>query len=140
MKQPPTRPAYKRLTQTQEALIVNLSRDGFTQTQIAQQIGCSQPAVSDVLRAFEDTRDLARLKLRNAAQRLAERVIINADVDQSLEVLDRLEVAPKRQIDSSRDRVTILIGMPNHPAGPNPFDVSPQPFAIDAPPQGAVSE
>jgi hypothetical protein len=43
-------------------------------------------------------------------------------VDQALEVLDRLDVLPKRRTESGGHAVNIIIGMPGHPAGPDPFD------------------
>ena len=63
-----------------------------------------------------------------------ERVLRDSDVNQALEVLDRTEALPRRQVDSGAGtRVNILIGMPGRPAGPDPFEI------IDVP-RGPVAE
>lgn len=123
---------YSRLSYTEIGLALKLREDGLTQTQIAQRLGCSQPTISTLLSELSDTRQIARLKLNNGAVKLAERVLAQADVDQSLEVLDRLEVATKRQADSGRgNQVNIVIGMPGQAAGPDPvIAISPAPSPL----------
>lgn len=128
-------PDYSRLSRADEALILKLAEDGRTQTEIAQLIGCSQPTVSDILRDFGDTRILARKRTHNRALDVANAAIEGSIIaandgkpEAALELLDRLEVAPKRQVDSGKGtQVLIQIGMPGQPAGPDPvIDV---PFA-----------
>ncbi len=112
---------YSRLTPADVALILKLADDGRTQTYIAQQIGCHQSSVSDVLATFTDTREAAKRLAHNAAEKLTKRVIDDANVDQSLEVLDRIGVIEKRQMDGGRGgSVNIVIGLPGAPAGPDP--------------------
>lgn len=89
-------PDYSRLDYDEIALLLRLRDAGKTQTEIAQVLGCSQPTVSTVLKEFTDTRELAKLTLNSNAKRLTDRVIEQADVDQSLELLDRIGVAEKR--------------------------------------------
>ena len=62
-------PNYSRLSRQDEALILKLSDDGKTQTDIAQLIGCSQSTVSVVLNEFLDTRSLASKKANNLSLR-----------------------------------------------------------------------
>ena len=113
----------KHLTYPEIGLAIKLRDEGLTQEQIAQRLDRDQTTISDVLLNFTDTRPIAQLKLRNSAVRFAERVIQRADVDQSLEMLDRLEVVPRRQVDHSKaNQVNIVIGMPGKPVGP---DLSP---------------
>jgi predicted transcriptional regulator len=90
-------PEYERLTPAKIALILRLAQEDQTQTAIAQIVGCTQPTVSRCLKEFADTRELAKLKAHNAAERLTKRVLDEADVDQSLEVLDRIGVLEKRE-------------------------------------------
>lgn len=118
----------KHLTYPEIGLLLKLRDEGLTQEQIAKRLDRDQTTVSDVLLSFADTRPLAQLKLRNSAVRFAETVIKDADVEESLEVLDRLEVLTKRQQVDTSSRVNIFIGTPEQP-----LDLSPTTFAIDAP-------
>lgn len=122
----PTRRIADRsqLSRAEDALILKLSADGKTQTEIAQLVGCNQSSVSRVLSRFLDTREVAKRILHNGAQALAERIVKDADVDQSLEVLDRLEVAPKREQGGNRMGLQINIGMPGLAAGADPLITS----------------
>ena len=110
-----------KLTHGEIILALRLHQDGLTQTEIAHRLACHRSTICRLLADYADTRELAKHKMQHGALKLAERVIAEADVEQSLEVLDRLEVAPKRQTDTSRSGVQILIGMPGSPAGPDPL-------------------
>ena len=114
-------PDYSRLSYTETGLVLKLSLEGLTQTQIAQRLDCSQSTVSDVLRAYQDTRELATAKLRNGSLKLAERVLSDADVDQSIDVLERIQVLEPKQSQSGTAGVQILIGMPAAAAGLDPI-------------------
>lgn len=114
-------PDYSRLTRAEVASILSLSRAGKTQVEIAQALGCNHSTVSRWLADLEDTTELAKHKLRSAAVDFVDRVVKDADVEQSLEVLDRIGVAEKRQTQSGNAQVQILIGMPGSPAGPDPL-------------------
>ncbi len=109
---------YSRLTQAEESLCLHLANDGLTQTAIAQRLGCHPSSVSRTLAAFTDTRELAKRRLQGSADRLVRRVISKATVEESLEVLDRIDVAPKRQ-SGAGSSVNILIGMPGQAIGPD---------------------
>ena len=112
---------YSRLTHADTALILKLADDGRTQPEIAQLIGCHKSTVSRTLAEFADTRVTARRLLHRHAQTFTERVIADADVDQALEVLDRIGVAERRRDTTGTDtRVSIVIGMPQHTIGPDP--------------------
>ncbi len=111
-------PDFSRLTLAEESLILQLANEGKSQTAIAQVLGCSQPTVSRVIHAFTDTREHAKRILHNGAAKLATKVVDASDVDQALEVLDRLDVAPKR-VAAAGAGVNILIGMPGQAIGPD---------------------
>ena len=68
--------------------------------------------MSRCLQSFTDTRQLAKLTLYNGAQALSERVIKEANVEESLEVLDRLGVAEKRQVERGNSQVQVIVAMP----------------------------
>lgn len=120
---PPQKPIrdLSRLTRAEISALLKLHEAGKTQVEIAQALGCSQPTVSYWLNEYGDTRSEAVYTLRNGAQKLAERIVKQADVTESIDVLERLEViAPKHQ-EASRGGVQIIIGMPGSPAGPDPL-------------------
>ncbi len=114
-------PDYSRLSYAETAFIVKLDRDGLTQPQIAQRLACSQSTVSRVLGEFQDTRELAKAKLHRGSLKLAERIVADADVDQSIDVLERIQVLEPKQSQSGAGGVQILIGMPGAGAGPDPI-------------------
>lgn len=103
-------PDPNRLSRHDEAMILKLAEDGRTQTEIAQLIGTTQPTVSRVLSAFGDTRSLAKRIAHNAAAKLTKRVIDDADVDQALEVLDRIGVMEKRDTSGKGQTINIVAG------------------------------
>ena len=90
-------PPEDKPNDVRDAKVLSLDKQGFTQTEIAQKLGVSQATISRILDRYVDTRELAKLRLHNSAASLAERVIQDADVEQSLEVLDRIDVVVKRQ-------------------------------------------
>lgn len=120
-------PDRSRLTRAEVGALLNLHKAGKTQVEIAQALGIDQSNVSRWLDKLVDTTELAKHTLRNSASTLAKRVVKNANVEESLEVLDRLEVLPKRQTEARAGGVNIVIGMPGQPAGPDPVvvDLSP---------------
>ena len=124
------KPDYSRLTRAEINSVFALHKAGRNQAQIAETLGCNISTVSRWLDTLHDTTDQAKATARNAAQKLTERVIRDADVDQSLEVLDRLDVLPRKERGAGAgSQVNIVIGMPNTPAGNDPFasaiDLSP---------------
>lgn len=125
-------PADGRASDIRAAKVLNLSKQGLTQTQIAQQLAISQATVSRILDRFVDTRDLAKLKLHNSAASLAERVVREADVEQSLEVLDRIDVVQKRSSGGSGYQgVQVIVMQPGQTSlQPPVIDLSPTPFAL----------
>jgi transposase-like protein len=69
------RPAYKRLTDDQRILILQLSKQGLTQAAIAQQLGCHQTTVSDWLSKCQDTTSVASTYLKGSALRMARNIV-----------------------------------------------------------------
>lgn len=126
---------HSHLTREEIALVRQMYRAGKTQVDIAQFLGCSQPTVSKWLEVVNDPLDDAKHILREGSPDLAKRILKDADVEESLEVLDRLGVAEKRNTDSNRaGTVQVIIGMPGSSAGPAPLiDLSPVPRSELAP-------
>lgn len=77
--------------------------------QIAQDFRRSTETVYRWLMPFRDSRQLAKKRLAGGALQLAERVVKHANASEALEVLDRLDVAPRRQVDTAGTQV--IVGM-----------------------------
>jgi predicted transcriptional regulator len=105
-------PNYSRLTRVELSALLKLHEAGKTQVEIAQALGCSQPTVSYWLNEFADTRTTAVNTLRAGAEKLAERIVKQADVEQALEVLDRLDVAPKKRDTHVGNAIQIVVNTP----------------------------
>ena len=113
----------KHLSYPEIGLALKLRDEGLTQVQIAQRLDRDKSSLCELLAQFVDTRPLATKYLQSRALSFAQKVSHDANVDESLEMLDRLEVVPRRQVDHSKaNQVNIVIGMPGKPVGP---DLSP---------------
>lgn len=113
-------------TTTNDAIAMQkCAQAGLTQTEIAKQFGVHQSTVSKALNRLESTIDEAGMYARSKAADLAEKAIRNCDVDQALEILDRLQVdgLTKREKASGAPSVAIVVGsgafygLPALPAG-----------------------
>ena len=91
------KPDYSRLSRAEINSLFALHKAGKSQTEIAQILGCAISTVHHWVHTLEDTTDLAKQKLRAGASDLVDRVLSQANVEESLEVLDRLDVAAKRR-------------------------------------------
>ena len=100
-----------RLSTSQQAEIIVLRGKSIGVREIARIVGCSHPTVIGYLRKYANTVDIAKATMKAGAQTLAERVIEKANVDQSLEVLDRLDALPKKRNDAGgAPAFNIMIG------------------------------
>lgn len=70
-----SKPDYTRLSQTDVGVLLKLHRDGLTQVQIAQRLGCSQKTVSKWLTDLTDSAETAKVYLRGKALQMAENVV-----------------------------------------------------------------
>lgn len=109
----------KSLSYEQLSMVIKLSVAGKTQVEIADIIGCTQPTISRVLSEFTDTTGIAKIRLKGAAELMAERVIqasgvaaSRGDASPALEVLDRIDALPKRQTGSKEGgtKVVVVVG------------------------------
>ena len=76
----PTKPpsgygGYKRLTDAERALILQLHDGGMTQDAIAQRIDRTQDTVFKVIHAFTDTTVTAKRYLRGQGLRMAQNIV-----------------------------------------------------------------
>lgn len=89
---------------------------------IAARLQRSANTVSAFLTSIRSTTALAQLHLRANALVLAERIVTHADIDQSLEVMDRLDVLNKKMKDAgaANTQFNIIVGMPGSPQAASP--------------------
>lgn len=73
----PRKPGDK-LRPLDEARILDLAEQGYTQERIAAEIGCHQSTVSQTIAEYDDSRGLARRLLNAKALDLAQRFIDEA--------------------------------------------------------------
>ena len=122
-------PKYTRVSREKEAAILKLAAIGKTQTEIADAVGVSQPTVSRTLSEFADSREHAKAILNKSAARLAERVAEQANVAESLDVLERIDVIRAKERDSgAHGGVQVVVMMPGQAQlEPPVIDLSPVP-------------
>lgn len=114
------KPAYTFLSPEEKAIIIELFHESVSRHRIADILNREVSTVSRFLARYQSTTTASRMYFEANADRLAHRVVKNANVDQSLEVLDRLDVLPKkdRREDTSGPRFNVVIGMPGAAATP----------------------
>lgn len=118
----------KHLNYAEIAAILRLSGIGKTQREIAEVIGVSQQSIQGVLSHFatEDTCISAKAHLRSKARVVAEAAVgaslkaaSHGDGSVALEILDRLDVAPRRLDKASPGtKVLVMVGQANPAALP----------------------
>lgn len=97
-------------TPTEIQLALNLREQGYSLAEVGKRLDRSAEGVRYILEKWEPTAKLAKATLHKGAVELAERVIKDATVGESLEVLDRLDVLPKR--DRGTDaRMQVVLGI-----------------------------
>lgn len=118
---------YSRLSRAELALILQFHDEGLTQVAIATKVGCSQATVSRTLQDFSSTTHLAKLRANNQALKVAEAAIKgsiqaahNGKPESALELLDRLDIAPKRRDEASSSQVTVIVQQANGIPGITP--------------------
>ena len=118
-----------KLTPEDMRAIVQMAIKGHTQLELAEKFKVHQSTISRVFMTFHDTRDLAKQRLQGAALQMAETALdaVTAagavgDANPALELLDRLDVAPKRlQVAPSGPKVMVVVGNPSPQALPAAF-------------------
>ena len=107
------------------ALILALKEKEASNREIAKALNIGSDTVARVLVEFADTRSTAKAYLKNKAEQIAHDAVkassIAADAgkaEASLELLDRLDVAPKRMETTDHNKTLIIVGSSNTNALP----------------------
>src|SRR5262245_55848606 len=82
----------ERLRAADEAKILEMHGQGYSQTDIASAVGCHQSTVSRTLAEYDDSRPLARRVLEAKAVEMARRLVTDAKPETILRVLAKLDV------------------------------------------------
>ncbi len=85
------------LTMDEKLQILEMYQEESDTTLIAQKFNRSPEAIRKFLWRYKDTSQIARQRIQGGAHDLAERIVEQANVDQALEVMDRLGVLEKKR-------------------------------------------
>lgn len=129
----PLRRRGSKLSLTDVGVALRLAEEGKSQATIAELLGVNQSNVSRALAAFTDTRTIAKSRLNQAADRVAKDALVasakaakRGDAAPALEILDRLDVAPRKHQDGSGGaKVMVVIGQPSVGALPPGLSLEP---------------
>lgn len=88
----------KALSMDEKLQILDMYNGGETDTHlIAQKFNRTPDAIRKFLWRYADTSKLATARIRGGAEQLADRIVEQANVDQALEVMDRLDILSKKR-------------------------------------------
>ncbi len=102
---------HRQTDATEQLAIRKCYASGMSQNEIAQQFNLAQSSISRILHKLESTVNDASEYARSKALALVEKAIANCDVDQALEMIDRLQIEglTKRE-KASTPAVAIVVG------------------------------
>lgn len=108
----------KSMTVEEKLAALEMGRLNWPVQIIAARLERSEKTIIAFLREYKPTLDLARAAFEAKAEKLAYRTINHADVDQSLEIMDRLGVLKKTQKDAggAQNNFQVIVGMPGNTA------------------------
>lgn len=108
---------------------------------VALKLKRPEATIRKLVSAYTSTSRAARLKLEAGAEKLADRIVENANVEESLEVMDRLDILNKKQAKVGPQQTTsiLIVGMPNARSN-NPLPMPSTKQIADAVVEGNVTE
>jgi hypothetical protein len=95
---------------------------------IAARLARAPGTIRTFLSDYKPTTTLARAYFDAKAEALAARIVKHADVDQSLEIMDRLDVlnAKRKDASNTQTQFNVIVGMPGNQQSPSPIPVPTQ--------------
>lgn len=123
----------REMTVEERLAALEMFRQNWPIQVIAARLGRSNGLIKRFLSDYKPTTYLARAVLEAKAEELAYRVAANADVDQSMEVLDRLDVLRKHDKghQDAGPRFSVVVGVSTNTSG-TPQNLIPSQEIIDA--------
>lgn len=123
------------LNAVEKSTILRMYHGGYSIKAISTFINRGEGAVRKCIEYYRPTMDMAKARLQAGAEHLAERVLAMGSVEESLEVLDRLDVLPKRSKEAPQtaQQFNIIVGGGSGPSlsGP-PVTAMPSQAQIEA--------
>lgn len=101
------------LTMDEKLGILEMYQNETDTNIIAQKFNRTPDAIRKFLWRYADTSKIARARLQGGAETLADRIVEQANVDQALEVMDRLDIlSKKREKAAPASSFNLIIGIP----------------------------
>lgn len=109
----------KFLSTEEKLAILEMHTRGISTEVITARLARSESTIRKFLSDYKPTTMVAKAYFEAHAEKLAARIVKHADVDQSMEVMDRLDVLNKKQKDSGdhRTQFQVIVGMPGTSSG-----------------------
>lgn len=104
---PANTPAYRRLTDADRVLALQLAERGNTQTVIAQQLGVTQSSISQWLSHCQDSTKPATQYLRGSALRMARNIVQKGRAADHIKALEGINVLAPEHVAG----ITVQIGI-----------------------------
>lgn len=97
---------------SEKAIIIRMYHGGYNVKAISTFLERTDATVRGCIEEYRPTTDMAKAKLKAGAERLANRILDMGSVEESLEVLDRLDVLPKKSKDAPQtaQQFNIIVG------------------------------
>jgi IS30 family transposase len=104
-------PRKNPLTAKEKSIIYSMNEEGQMVKDISLRLGRNHSVISRFIKKYISTEESATRLFKANAEKIAKRVIADADVDQDLEVLDRINVLSKQR-EAPSTQFNIMVGMP----------------------------
>lgn len=109
-------PRFTIMSSEEKAIAIELFHEGLSRHKIAAVLHREISTIVRFIQRYQSTTTASRMYFEANADKLAHRVVKNANVDQSLEVLDRLDVLPAKDRKGGGGdggpRFNVMIGVP----------------------------
>lgn len=104
-----------KLVVEEKLVILELYAGGIPASTIARHLCRPQTTIDHFLRIYRSSVPMARLHFEANAEKLAQRIVDRADVNQALEVMDRMGVLEKKRDKESHaeSRFQVVVGVVN---------------------------
>ena len=103
----------KSMTREEKLAALEMAQRRYPLKVIAARVDRSPDTIKHFLADYKDTTALAKARLAGGAERLAHRIIEHADVQQSIDVLERLGAVPaaKKDAESTAQKFQVIVGV-----------------------------
>lgn len=120
--------APKYLSTEEKLAILEMHSRRYATEVIASRLARSPETIRKFLSDYKPTTTLARAYFESNAEKLAARIVKHADIDQSLEIMDRLDVlnAKRKDTSNTQTQFNVIVGVPGNSQTPSSIPVPSQ--------------